>query len=249
MPPPPRADRLPRVLVVDDHVDTLTMMGRIVSTVPADGVPVPTCAAAREAAARFGDVRVAIVDLTLPDGDGLELLAELKAKYGCAAVVLSGHAAPPPDEVPAWVDLWLVKPTSAGALCRAVRRFCPALGANKTILIVDDREESVWALYTLLERQGHLPVLVNSGANGLSRLAEVRPDAIVLDLSMPGGMDGYQFLDRLRADPHHARTRVVVYTGYDDRIDVKRLVAAGVNEILVKSMDPAEVAARLAVAE
>src|SRR3954471_12416824 len=107
MPPvPPAPDKLPRVLVVEDHADTLILMGKILTRVPADGVPVPTCAAAREAAARLGDVCVAIADVHLPDGDGLELLAELKARHGCATVVLSGTPAPR-EGPPRWVYLWL----------------------------------------------------------------------------------------------------------------------------------------------
>jgi DNA-binding response OmpR family regulator len=125
VPPDTDPNKLPRVLVVEDHADTLVLMGKILSRTPADGIPVPTCAAAREAAARFGDVGVAIADLHLPDGDGLELLAELKAKYGCATVVLSGTPAPIAGP-PRWVDLWLTKPTTAAAVRGAVRTLCPS---------------------------------------------------------------------------------------------------------------------------
>jgi len=115
----------------------------------------------------------------------------------------------------------------------------------KTILIVDDREETVWALYTLLERLGHLPVIAKTAREALERLMEFMPDAIVLDLAMPG-LDGYEFLDLLRADPRHVKTRVVVYTGMVDHIDVRRLVSRGVFEILIKSADADKVAACLA---
>jgi DNA-binding response OmpR family regulator len=124
VPPKPNPDKLPRVLVIEDHPDTLVMMGRILSRVPADGIPVATCAAAREAAARLGDVCIAIADLHLPDGDGLELLAELKSKHGCATVILSGADAPT-SGLPRWVDLWLTKPTTAQTLRRAVKSLCP----------------------------------------------------------------------------------------------------------------------------
>jgi CheY-like chemotaxis protein len=121
---PDNLAKRPRVLVVEDHADTLAMMGRILAQVPVDAVPVASCAAARRAAATLGGVAMVIADLRLPDGDGTELLAELKRTYGCASVVLTGS--PPPGEgVPAWVDLWLEKPTTADEIRRAVGALCP----------------------------------------------------------------------------------------------------------------------------
>ena len=108
----PRSSRTPRVIVVEDHPDTLVMMGRLLSMVRVDGVPVATCAAAREAARSMGRFDVVIADVTLPDGDGIELLAELKSKYGCRTVALSGYNAPA-EGLPGGVDLWLAKPVAA----------------------------------------------------------------------------------------------------------------------------------------
>ena len=108
-----------RVIVVEDHADTLVLMGRLLSSVRADGVPVATCAAAREAARTLGRFQVVIADVTLPDGDGLELLAELKAAYGCRTIAMSGYDAPE-GGLPAGVDLWISKPVNLTELRRAV---------------------------------------------------------------------------------------------------------------------------------
>lgn len=109
----------PRVIVVEDHPDTLVLMGRMLSMVRADGVPVATCAAAREAARAMERFDVVIADVTLPDGDGIELLAEFKSKYGCRTVALSGYDAPE-EGLPAGVDLWICKPVNVAELRRAV---------------------------------------------------------------------------------------------------------------------------------
>ena len=111
--------RAPRVIVVEDHPDTLVLMGRLLSMVRVDGVPVATCAAAREAARAVERFDVVIADVTLPDGDGIELLAELKSKYGCRTVALSGYN-PPEEGLPAGVDLWLSKPVNMSELRQAV---------------------------------------------------------------------------------------------------------------------------------
>jgi CheY-like chemotaxis protein len=111
---------LPRVIVVEDHPDTLVLMGRLLSSVRADGVPVATCAAAREAARTLGRFEVAIADVTLPDGDGVALLAELKAGYGCRTVAVSGYDAPD-GALPAGVDVWISKPVNLTELRQAVQ--------------------------------------------------------------------------------------------------------------------------------
>ena len=108
-----------RVLVVEDHPDTLVLMGRLLSMVRVDGVPVATCAAAREAARSMGRFDVVIADVTLPDGDGLELLGEFKSTYGCRTVALSGYDAPE-EGLPAGVDLWISKPVNLAELRQAV---------------------------------------------------------------------------------------------------------------------------------
>lgn len=110
---------MPRVMVVEDHADTLVLMGRMLSMVRVDGVPVATCAAAREAARTLGRFDVVIADVTLPDGDGVELLAEFKGRYGCRTVALSGYDAPE-GGIPAGVDLWMSKPVNVAELRQAV---------------------------------------------------------------------------------------------------------------------------------
>ena len=110
---------MPRVIVVEDHADTLVLMGRLLSIVRADGVPVATCAAAREAARTLERFEVMVADVTLPDGDGVALLAEMKRAYGCRTVAVSGYDAPD-GALPAGVDEWISKPVSLAALRDAI---------------------------------------------------------------------------------------------------------------------------------
>src|SRR3954469_3356809 len=117
--PPSTPPSTPRVIVVEDHADTLVLMGRLLSMVRVDGVPVATCAAAREAARTLGQFEVVIADVTLPDGDGVELLAELKEAYGCRTVAMSGYDAPE-EGLPPGVDLWIEKPVNLTELRQAV---------------------------------------------------------------------------------------------------------------------------------
>ena len=112
-------DALPRVMVLDDHVDTLVALGRLLSKIPVDAIPVTTCAAARQAATALGPFDVLLTDLNIPDGDGLALAAELRAAHGCRVVVMSGRDQPD-DGLPDGIDAWLLKPVAIARLLDAV---------------------------------------------------------------------------------------------------------------------------------
>ena len=110
---------LPRVLVVEDDADTLTMMCKLLDRVPVANVSVGSCDEAR-CAARSGPFDVVISDAGLSDGDGVDLVRELKEQYGCRTVVMSGYDAP--DEgTPGGVDLWIAKPIDLSQLTRALQ--------------------------------------------------------------------------------------------------------------------------------
>src|SRR5258706_5483189 len=116
----PVSNGAPRVLVVEDHADTLVLLGKLLAKIPVDAVPTPDCATARSAARTLGRFDLIIADHNLPDGNGAALLAELKEQCGCATVIISGHH-PPPGPLPAGVDQWVPKPVDLAALTRMVR--------------------------------------------------------------------------------------------------------------------------------
>ncbi|HZZ83057.1 MAG TPA: response regulator [Anaeromyxobacteraceae bacterium] len=79
-----------------------------------------------------------------------------------------------------------------------------------TILLVEDNDDIRGALAEWLELEGYHVVTAADGKEGLDRLEEgIEPRAIVLDLMMPR-MDGWTFLERLRADPRHSDLGVIV---------------------------------------
>jgi two-component system OmpR family response regulator len=109
-----------RVLVVEDHRDTLEALTRLLRGTFDTVSAAESCATARTVAASpDGPPDVVVGDIGLPDGDGLDLLAELKARYHCAAIALSGF-----DEsdrcTAAGVDRHLLKPVPLQVLRRAI---------------------------------------------------------------------------------------------------------------------------------
>lgn len=80
-----------------------------------------------------------------------------------------------------------------------------------TILVIDDDENNRLLLATLMEYAGHTLLEASTAASGLAVALDVRPDVVVVDLSLPD-MSGPELLRRLRAEPALEQTRLALYT-------------------------------------
>jgi signal transduction histidine kinase/CheY-like chemotaxis protein len=89
-------------------------------------------------------------------------------------------------------------------------------GRRGTVLVVDDDPASRELLERYLTREGFRVATAANGDEALATAREVRPDAITLDVLMPG-KDGWSVLSALKADPALARTPVVMISILDDK--------------------------------
>jgi signal transduction histidine kinase len=76
----------------------------------------------------------------------------------------------------------------------------PSRGRRRTVLVIDDDRIARYIVREWLPRDRYALFEADNGREGIRLAAEERPDLIVLDLVMPG-MDGFEVLDRLKADP------------------------------------------------
>jgi CheY-like chemotaxis protein len=106
------------------------------------------------------------------------------------------------------------------------------------ILIIDDEDDirEVAAL-SLESIAGWVVVTASSGAQGLARAAEHQPDAILLDVMMPG-MDGPTTFRELRKNPVTANIPVLLLTAKVQSSDQRRFADLGVESVLFKPFDP-----------
>lgn len=117
-------------------------------------------------------------------------------------------------------------------------------GGAATIVLADD-EEDVRALYaTLLRAEGFEVAEAADGPSAVALVTDRRPDALVLDLWMPG-LNGLEVLDRLRHEPAAARTRVVLLSCLGDADYRLEAFEAGADAYLVKGTPLAELVAEV----
>lgn len=83
------------------------------------------------------------------------------------------------------------------------------------MLIVDDDKRKRDALAAVLEDDGHITVKAGDGEVGLALARATLPDLVIADLIMPR-MDGYEFCQALRNDPHVSEVPIVVNSIMDD---------------------------------
>jgi DNA-binding response OmpR family regulator len=132
----------------------------------------------------------------------------------------------------------LLSPVSIGTL--PVERDGPA-----QVVIADD-DPAIGALLTAtLRRTGAECRLARNGTEALALVREVKPDVLILDVNMPG-MDGFEVLTNLHADPLTARLPVVLLSARQQEADVLKGFSCGANDYITKPFNPMEVTARIA---
>ena len=106
--------------------------------------------------------------------------------------------------------------------------------SGKRVIVIDDDADARHLLKLGLEAAGASVVTAESAVQGLSRVSELRPDIVVVDISMPG-KDGYAFLRELRGAGHVVPA--VAVTAHAAHHDRQRALEAGFHEHLAKPVD------------
>ena len=118
----------------------------------------------------------------------------------------------------------------------------------RKILIIDDEDDirEVAAL-SLESVAGWEVIKASSGAQGLARAEEYQPDAILLDVMMPG-MDGPTTFLELRKNQATAGIPVLLLTAKVQGTDQRRFADLGVEAVLFKPFDPLTLSTQIAAA-
>jgi CheY-like chemotaxis protein len=256
------------ILLVEDDPD----QGASIMTVLAqDGLKaqhVQTAAAALEAL-RSGGFGCLILDLGLPDMDGVRLLETLRKQpeLGTPRVVIhTGRALSKQEtrELEAYAEAVVLKDGSsperlleeARLFVRHVKKRLPATDKPEPprqdlslrgikLLLAEDDMRTVYSLSALLRSRGAEVVTVETGSEALEALVQ-HPDvkAVLMDVMMPD-LDGYEATRRLRQDARFARLPVIALTAKAMKGERERCLEAGASDYLSKPVDSETLLARL----
>lgn len=106
------------------------------------------------------------------------------------------------------------------------------------VLIVDDHEEVRAVVRATLEEGPYEFFEAANGADGIDQARIVRPDLVVLDITMPGGIDGYDVCSAIKKHPATRAARVLMLTARGQQVDLHRGRLAGCDAYLIKPFSP-----------
>jgi PAS domain S-box-containing protein len=202
-----------RVLVIEDDASHLSWLAQALS---AAGFVVDSASTAAQALHKAGAQAYGAItlDLRLPEPGGLALLARIRDQGLSRASPVLGLSLPGGEAAPASPALFAVadvifKPLRGDEVVQALSRL-PG-GRPARVMVVDDDPLARQLMSATLDEAGITAVCVDGGREALRELALQRPDAMILDLMMPG-FDGFETLDALRQLPQGEQLPVLIWT-------------------------------------
>jgi PAS domain S-box-containing protein len=121
----------------------------------------------------------------------------------------------------------------------------PVGARSLRVLVVEDSRDTAESLQMVLELAGHQVGVAHAGDEGVAMARQMRPDVVLCDIGLPGGMDGFAVARALRADPEQYAVTLIAISGYGQDEDQRRARQAGFDRHLTKPVDPAALKALL----
>ncbi|MGI8603642.1 MAG: response regulator [Verrucomicrobiales bacterium] len=239
MPQSPIRNPQSLVLVIDDDANVRDLMERSLAR---DGYQVVTAGDGHRGLELARDLRPALItlDVMMPGMDGWAVLTALKA--GPATVDIPVIMMTIVDDKSMGFALgaadYFTKPIDWQRLAVALKKHRRSSTAQ-TVLVVEDDAATRDMLRRSMEKEGWTVIEAETGRRGLERLGESIPALILLDLMMPE-MDGFGFMQELRARPDGRDVPVIVITAKDLTADDRCRLNGEVARILQKGATSTE---------
>jgi len=164
-------------------------------------------------------------------GIGLNLVARLLQMHGGSVEAMSGGRDRGSEFV---VRLPLSEKPARESAAEPGKAIPPPPGIR--VLVVDDNHDAAEVLALLLESMGLNAKTVNSGPAALAAIPDYRPNALLMDIGMPG-MSGYDVARRIREQPEFNGIKLVALTGWGQEEDRRLSRDAGFDYHLTKPVD------------
>ena len=237
-----------KILVVDDDKDLLQGMNVWLRS---QGYKVVFAVDATSAItmAQSQKPDLIILDLSLPAGGGYHVMKSLRSPtsqtYIPIIVITAGDESVNRERaLTSGAEAFFQKPFDHDQLLVAIKRAldkepqeeAPADSTRKTILIIDDDRDLVRALQVRLRSEGYTVHPVFDGISSIGTALRIKPDLIIIDISLPGG-DGYQTMARLKALMPLAHIPIIVITAGNASVHRERAFKAGAEAFFQKPIE------------
>lgn len=229
-----KAPERPLVVVVDDNANALEQIQNYLGDHLYQVVGTTSPSQALELARRLHPAAI-IADIMMPNISGWDVLSQLKedpSTFDIPVIIVSTT-----EQKAIGVDVdaadYLVKPITRESLVNALDKVSN-LEVRAPILIVDDNPADRNLLMKMLKRVGYEITQMESAESALTWL-ETQPAALILlDLTMPSGMSGFEFIERLRANPATRDIPVIVVTGVDISDQSVGSIRSNISQVMQK---------------
>jgi len=115
---------------------------------------------------------------------------------------------------------------------------------GKKILIADDEQNIVLSLEFLMKREGFDVLVATDGRTALQKVAEGRPDLVLLDVMMPG-KSGFEVCQEIRAHPEWRSTKIIMLTAKGRETEMAKGIALGADAYMTKPFSTKELVTRV----
>jgi len=116
---------------------------------------------------------------------------------------------------------------------------------HQTILVVEDEPHIVEVVRDYLKQAGYRAITAGDGHTAMSLARRERPDLVILDLMLPGGMDGLDVCRSLRQDAVLRDVPIIMLTARSEEVDRLIGLELGADDYVTKPFSPREVVARV----
>ncbi|GAA5505860.1 response regulator [Novipirellula caenicola] len=228
----PLAEGASVVLVIDDDPAIRDILTRVLV---AEGIRPVTAADGAEGLVRAKQCHpdLIILDVMMPKVDGWSVLASLKADNELADIPVIMQSVKDDHDLGFMLGAseYLVKPIDRQKLVSMLRRYMQ--DDPSYVLLVEDDDTTRRAVARTLEDQGWRVIQAGNGREALDCVRGETPAVVLLDLMMPE-MDGFEFLEVVRADPQWISIPVVVLTAMELTSEDHARLNGSVERILAK---------------
>jgi signal transduction histidine kinase/DNA-binding response OmpR family regulator len=235
------------LLVEDDRATAYTLKSHLLAA----GFQVDVAHRAEDAlmVARAQRPSVMVVDVRMPDIDGVELIEIVRhdpETRGTPIIAISAY-----DEGDrarrARAHTFLAKPIEPARLVATVTELAfRRLSVGQGVLVVDDDATTRTLCADTLKARGYNVATAEDVETCMEQVSAFRPDLILLDLILPDGdPEGFALLSRLKADRNTASTSVIVLSARTQTEVKVRALRLGADDFIAKPFDESELAARV----